>query len=69
MIPNLLHLPRVRVTSDEDAAKITGPSTQMAVALNRRGITYERPCSAEVARRRKKGKAQRLARKVHRGRR
>lgn len=61
---------KVEIVTDEDRAKFTSPSTQMAVALAATGkhVYPGTVFGAEKASRRARGKRQRLARKVHRGR-
>lgn len=63
--------PHVPIAGDEDVAKVTSPSTQMAMALGALGkhVYPGTVFGAEKAARRKVGKAQRKARKIHRGRR
>jgi len=63
--------PRVEIATEDDVAKITSPSTQMAVALGATGkhVYPGTVYGEEKRRRRAKGKVQRTARKTHRGRR
>lgn len=60
--------PRVTTASPEDIAKAESPSTKMLLALAATGkhVYAGTIFGAEKATRRKKGKAQRAARKVHR---
>lgn len=59
---------KVPIVSEEDRAKFTSPQTQMAVALARTGKPFYEGTvfGAEKAKRRARGKRQRLARKQHR---
>ena len=67
--------PRLRIASEADEQKVTSPSTSMALALAHKADRSGTPIYAgtvfgeEKRRRRVKGKAQRQARKIHRGRR
>lgn len=63
-----MRFPYVRTATDEDRAKAGSASTQMAVALNNRGLNVYAGTvdPAEVARRRRRNKAARQARRVHR---